>query len=97
MRGIKLRFRQTIGYKSINHPAHTAAILFNQIKLVEDGGDLFVAQVRFVVAGFDLFNGQAVQQGAGVKEFDSIIINLDGGVVGAAVVTVHNHLAGVGG
>ena len=39
--------------------------IFNLIQLSENGGDLFVAQVRFAIAGFDLVNRQVCKQYAG--------------------------------
>ena len=92
MGGFKFWLRQTIGDKAVNHPAHATAVFFNQFKFFENSGYLFIAQVRFVVAGFDLFNSQVIQQHTGVKKFDSVVRNLDGGVVRAAVVAVHDHV-----
>ena len=92
MGGFKFWLGQAVGHKGVNHPAHATAIFFNEFKFPEDGGYLLVAQVRFVVAGFDLFNGQVVQQRAGVEEFDAVVKDFDGGVVGAAVVAVHDHI-----
>ena len=48
--------------------------------------------MRFVIAGFDLFNRQVVEQRTGVKKLDTVVKNFDGGVVGAAVVAVHDHV-----
>ena len=67
--------------ESIDDAAHAAAVLFNQIQLAEDAGYLLVAQVRFVVAGFDFFNSQAVHELAGVKKLDAVVKHFDGGVV----------------
>jgi len=74
------RLWQSVSDKGFDDSAHTAAVFFDEFEFFEDTGDLFVAQVRFVVAGFVFFYGQVVEQDTRVKEFDTIIEYFDGGV-----------------
>jgi len=57
---------------------HIEPILLYQIKLFKNGSNLLVTQVEFVVARFNLFNRQVFEQNAGIKEFDTLIKNLNG-------------------
>ncbi len=92
MGGFIHRFGQSVSNKGFDDPAHAATIFFDEFEFFKNGGNLFIAQVRFVVARFDHVNGQIVEQRARVKKFDAVVKYLDGGVVGATIVAMHDHV-----